>query len=106
MLNATTGLTPYQMIYGRLPKGILSLVEDSWAGEVELPPNLSKTANGYLAQLKQDIELSAQYANENASIAQERFTNQHNLYSKMYISACTQDSNEIPTSIFFILFDL
>jgi len=27
MPNATTGLTPYQMVYGRLPKGILSLLK-------------------------------------------------------------------------------
>jgi len=53
MPNATTGLTPYQMVYGHLPKGILSLVKDSWAGEVELPPNLSKTAYEYLTQLQQ-----------------------------------------------------
>ena len=82
MPNVTTGLTPYQMVYGRLPKGILSLVKDSWAGEVELPPNLSKTANEYLAQLKQDIELSAQYANEHASVAQQRYAHQYNLRAR------------------------
>ena len=82
MPNATTGRTPYQMVYGRLPKGIQSLVKDSWAGEVELPPNLSKIANDYSAQLKQDIESSAQQANEHASGAQQRYTNQYNLRAR------------------------
>jgi hypothetical protein len=79
MPNATTGLTPYQLVYGRLPKGVLSLVKDGWAGEIELPPDLSKTANEYLNQLKQDVELAAQYANEHASVAQQRYTTQYNL---------------------------
>jgi len=44
-----------------------------------LPPNLSKTANEYLTQLQQDIKLSAQYANEHASVAQQRYAHQYNL---------------------------
>jgi len=32
-----------------------------------------------MAQLKQDIELSAQYTNEHASIVQQRYTNPYNL---------------------------
>jgi len=66
-------------LYCRLPKGILFLVKDSWASKVELPLNLSKTANEYLTQLQQDIELSAQYANEHASVAQQLYAHQYNL---------------------------
>jgi transposase InsO family protein len=82
MPNATTGLTPYQLVYGRLPKGVLSLIKDNWAGEVEVPPNLSKTAGEYLAQLKHNLELSAQYADEHAKIAQQRYANQYNLRAR------------------------
>ena len=40
--NSTTGVAPYMMLYGRLPKGPLTILKDSWAGERELPSNLGK----------------------------------------------------------------
>ena len=31
--NATTGVAPYTMLYGRLPRGPLAILKKSWAGE-------------------------------------------------------------------------
>ena len=39
--NATTGVASYMMLYGRLPRGRLAILKESWAGEKELPLNLA-----------------------------------------------------------------
>ena len=38
--NVTTGMAPFTLLYSRLPGGQLVILEESWAGEIELPPNL------------------------------------------------------------------
>ena len=41
--NCATGVAPYMLLYGRLPEGPLAIQKDSWAGELELLPNLGKS---------------------------------------------------------------
>jgi len=38
--NATTGVSPYMMVYERVPRGPLAVLKESWAGEREIPPDL------------------------------------------------------------------
>ena len=37
--NATTGVAPYTMLYGRLPRCPLAIPKESWTGETELSQN-------------------------------------------------------------------
>ena len=57
--NSTAGMTLYMLLYGRLPKGPLTILKDSWAGELELPPNLGKYMAAYLQELKENLEIAA-----------------------------------------------
>jgi hypothetical protein len=80
--GATTGLAPFQMVYGRLPRGILTLLKESWADEIDVPPNLTQTAVEYLQELKENLELAADYAAQHAEVAQQRYAHHYNLRAR------------------------
>ena len=60
--NSTTGVVPYTLLHGRLPKGPLAIRKDSWAGELELPQHLSKSVAAYLQELKDNLAIAADFA--------------------------------------------
>jgi len=50
LLNATTGLSPYQLVYGRVGRGPLSVLKDVWADD-QYPGSLEiKTYREYFDQ--------------------------------------------------------
>jgi hypothetical protein len=53
--NETTGLPPFTLVYGRLPKGPLAILKETWSGERELPLNLGKSAVEYLEDLREKM---------------------------------------------------
>ena len=58
--SATTGVSPYMMVYGRVPQGPLAVLKESWAGEREIPPDLGKPIEEYLQDLKAKLENAAE----------------------------------------------
>ncbi|GFW25969.1 retrovirus-related Pol polyprotein from transposon 412 [Trichonephila clavipes] len=40
--HSTTGVSPYQLVYGRLPNGPLKLLKEVWTGDKEIPTGSSK----------------------------------------------------------------
>ena len=70
--NASTGTSPYQMLYGRQPRGVLAVLKESWTPDTVILPGLAKSTIDYLDKLKVDLELAAQYASEHAEVAQKR----------------------------------
>jgi len=49
--NDTTNVPPWLMAFGRLPRGPLSILKDTWTGTEELPFNLGKGTAEYLQDL-------------------------------------------------------
>ncbi|GBM44267.1 hypothetical protein AVEN_23324-1 [Araneus ventricosus] len=41
--HSTTGLSPYQLVYGRLPRGPLALMRDFWTGKRNIPLGVSRS---------------------------------------------------------------
>ena len=80
--NATTGLSPYQLVYGRTSRGPLSVLKDTWAGDRTEVPMLNDTAQKYLEDLKVNLQVGLDLAEENAAKAQAAYTNQYNAISK------------------------
>ncbi|GFV15688.1 retrovirus-related Pol polyprotein from transposon opus, partial [Trichonephila clavipes] len=39
--HSTTGMSPFQLVYGRLPSGPISLLKEVWVGERKKHPNYS-----------------------------------------------------------------
>jgi len=80
--NATTGVSPYQMVYGRVPRGVLAVLKESWSGDCAIAPNLAQSTVTYLQDLKERLELSAEYAREHSFNAQQRYADVYNLRAK------------------------
>ena len=46
--NATTGVSPYMLMYGRAPRGPLAVLKESWTGERDVSIHLNKPVDDYL----------------------------------------------------------
>ena len=44
--NATTGVSPYLLVYGRIPGGPLTVLKETWSGERDVSPSLSQPVEG------------------------------------------------------------
>jgi len=80
--NATTGLSPYQLVYGRASRGPLSVMKDTWAGDRTEVPTLNETAQKYLEMLKTNLQIGLDLAENNAQKAQRAYTEQYNQISR------------------------
>jgi hypothetical protein len=80
--NASTNASPYVLLYGRLPRGPLAVLKETWSGEIELPRNFNKSEVRYMQELQQNLELARNYASEHAAVAQERYVNYYNRNTK------------------------
>ena len=58
------------LIYGRLPKRPLSILKDSWTGELELPPNLGNSVAAHLQELKENLEIADNSVTKHAKAEQ------------------------------------
>ena len=50
--NATTGVSPYKLVYGRNSRGPLAILKESWTGESNTSSNLAQPVEDYLLDLK------------------------------------------------------
>ena len=78
-MNETTGVSPFMCVYGFTPRGPLSILQENWAGESELPPNFGKSAFEYMQELKENLETVAGYVDVHATNAQQRYARYYNL---------------------------
>jgi hypothetical protein len=80
--NATTGISPYQLVYGRLGRGPLSVLKDTWSNDIADTCIVNHTANEYLDKLKNDLTVGLKLAEENTVGAQAAYANQYNVRAK------------------------
>ena len=50
--NATTGFSPYQLVYGKPGRGPLSVLKDVWTDEQTSDPNECKSYKQYFEKLR------------------------------------------------------
>jgi len=77
--NATTGASPYMLVYGHIPRGPLAVLKETWAGERELPPGLGKPVEEYLQDLRDKLGTAAQYATNHSGKQQGGYVGRYNL---------------------------
>ena len=80
--NSTTSVAPYTLLYGRLLKGSLAILKNSWAGELELPSNLGKSVAAYLQELKENLEIAANFAIKHAKAEQASYAEYYSRRTK------------------------
>ena len=54
--NATTGVSPYLLVYGRVPRGPLSILKEVWSGDRGVSQSLSRPVEEYLQDLRDKME--------------------------------------------------
>lgn len=79
--NSTTHVSPHTLVFGTLPRGPLTVLKESWAGERELPFSIGKKPEEYLQTLKENLEIAKAYADIHAQKEQKRYADHYNLRS-------------------------
>jgi len=80
--NSTTNLSPYQMVYGRIGRGPLSVLQDTWTQEEKFENNRCKTNVNYFELLKKDLEMAAQLSGKHSEKAQDKYVKNYNKVAK------------------------
>ncbi|XP_055932981.1 uncharacterized protein LOC129963003 [Argiope bruennichi] len=80
--HSTTGLSPFQMVYGRLPRGPLSLMKDFWTGKRRIPVGVSRSIESYLENLQENLGKAHGIAMENAEKTQAEYARRYNLRAR------------------------
>lgn len=81
-VNETTGVPPWTLVMGFLPRGPLTILRESWCEEREFPVNLGKSATEYLRELHDRLEIAQTYATSHTEREQNRYVSHYNLRSK------------------------
>ena len=80
--SETTGLPPWVIVYGRLPRGPLAVLKENWSGQRDLPLNLGRSTVEYLEDLRKNLEVAETYAKSHSQRAQQRYVSNYNLRSR------------------------
>jgi len=76
--NATTGVSPYKLVYG----GPLSILKESWTGENDTSASLAQPVEDYLIDLKSKLSEAANFAQTHTDAAQQSYVEHYNLRAR------------------------
>jgi hypothetical protein len=76
--NATTHISPYTLVYGRIPRGPWFLLKECWSGQQELPFYVGKGPEGYLRSLKENVDIGMEHADFYPEEEQKRYSKYYN----------------------------
>ena len=71
--NATTGVSAYKLVYGRNPRGPLSILKESWTGENDTSASLAQPVEDYLIDLKSKLSEAVNFAQTHTDAAQQSY---------------------------------
>ena len=80
--NGTTHVPPALLVFGRIPRGPLALLKETWCGEREFPPGLGKGPVQYLKELQENLRIAQDYAEAHTQREQQRYTQRYNRRSR------------------------
>ncbi|GFW30012.1 hypothetical protein TNCV_1593301 [Trichonephila clavipes] len=80
--NATTGTPPFLLMYGRDPKGPLSILKSIWTGNTLLPLNMKGSVESYLKKLKEKLEVAIHKAKLTSDVQQGSYAKYYNRQKK------------------------
>ena len=80
--NESTGVPPWVMTFGHLPRGPLAVLKETWIGETDIPLDLGKNVVDFMHDLRDKLTVAQDYAKSHCERAQARYTSHYNLRSK------------------------
>ncbi|GFT85886.1 retrovirus-related Pol polyprotein from transposon opus [Trichonephila clavipes] len=79
--HSTTGVSPFQLLYGRQPQGPLSILKSTWTGKHNNLQLCTTPVSKYLEDLKCKLEKAAEQTKLVSTVQQEKMAYYHNLRS-------------------------
>ena len=80
--SSLTGLPPWLLAMGTMPRGPLTVLRECWTGEIDYPPNLGKAPEQYLRELHDNLEVAKHYADIHSKHMQDVYVKRYNLRSR------------------------
>ena len=77
-----TGISPYQMVYGRVCRGPMAVIRDIWIKEKEQTSEKQVDMDEYLKKLQDDLQLAADLANDNCEKNQKKYIDHYNVTAR------------------------
>ncbi|GFW06519.1 retrovirus-related Pol polyprotein from transposon 17.6 [Trichonephila clavipes] len=81
VVNATTGMPPFLLMYGRDLKGLLSILKSIWTGNT-LPMNMKRSVESYLKKLKEKLEVANPKAKLTSDVQQGNYAKYYDSQKK------------------------
>src|SRR5258708_17790312 len=82
MINDTTGFSPHELVYGRVGRGPLEVLKETWEGSNLDYTALNKTAREYLDNLKTDLKDVTEAAKITSDQNQRIYVEKYNIRSR------------------------
>ena len=80
--NATTGASPYMLVYCRNPRGPLTILKESCTGENDTSASLARPVADYLLDLRSKLSEAAEFAQSHTDAAQQGYAAHYNLRAR------------------------
>ena len=81
-VNENIGCPPHLLVFGCMPRGPLSILCDTWSGQNNVSPTVSKSITEYLDDLKSKLETAQHFASDHLVQEQQRHVRQYNLRAR------------------------
>lgn len=78
----TTGVAPFEMLYGRQPTGPLGILRKAWTGETAVPGELGASPAAYMEELRGRLRRAAEVAELIGAKSQNAYAAQFNKRAK------------------------
>ena len=80
--HSITGISPYQMVFGKIPRGPLSVLRDNMTGLQTVHPVVSGSVKDYCEKLVADLKIGHDLALKHCEKAQKQYVTHYNLRSR------------------------
>jgi len=70
------------LVYGRLPRGPLTVLKETWTDQQDISADLGKPVEGYMTDLRARLKKAADWAELHAQHGQEVYTHNYNVRSR------------------------
>ncbi|GFW94521.1 retrovirus-related Pol polyprotein from transposon 17.6 [Trichonephila clavipes] len=80
--NATISAPPFLLMYGRDPKGPLSILKSIWTGNTLLPLNMKGSVQSYFKKLNEKLEVATHKAKLTSDVQQGSYAKYYNRQMK------------------------
>jgi len=80
--HKVTGISPYQLVYGRVGRGPMAVIKDIWMREQNQEGIVKIDEEEYLVNLREDLMVAAEIANENCKKNQKIYVDYYNKWAR------------------------